>query len=182
VPDPRAQIPLELFAQSLLQFVHLAGECRGLPFRAASRRTSRALDLRRLAHHGVVTELPDLVFVERPAGEFLLPVNLFIEIDEDPHGPETTHDDLRLAVEPVVWWMLSTRGCAVSVNYIRRADPAWSGGRKLVRSIRTNASNVNCWTRTSLRVNADRWISWINPGSELADPNQVGWSSQNNQR
>src|ERR1017187_3521631 len=66
--DPRAQIPLELFAHSLLQLVHLAGESCGLRLRTASRRSRCALNLRSLAHHRVVPELPDLVFVERPPG------------------------------------------------------------------------------------------------------------------
>ena len=62
-----------------------AADCSSaLPVAAAC----RALDLRRLAHDRVVAELPNLVFVERPAGELLLPIHLFIEIDEDPHGPE----------------------------------------------------------------------------------------------
>jgi hypothetical protein len=88
VADPRAQIPLKLLAHRLLQFVHFAGEGSGLRLSAASRRGRRALNLRRLAHHRVVAELPDLVFVERPAGKLLLAVHLFVEIDEDTHGPE----------------------------------------------------------------------------------------------
>ena len=86
--DPQAQIPLELLAHRLLKLVHLAGECRGLRLRAAGRRSRRTLNLCRLAHHRVITELPNLVFVERPAAEFLLAVHLFIEIGEDPHRPE----------------------------------------------------------------------------------------------
>jgi hypothetical protein len=41
---------------------------------AANRAGSRIA----LAHHSVVPALPDLVFVERPAGKILLSIHLFI--------------------------------------------------------------------------------------------------------
>src|ERR1035438_6127268 len=97
--DPRAQIPLELFAHRLLQFVHFAGESGGLRLRTASRRGRRALNLCRLAHHRVVAELPDLVFVERPASQFLLAVHLLLRSTKIPmvRSPRDAPDSMAMS-------------------------------------------------------------------------------------
>jgi len=88
VADDGFQFALESTADIILEVLQLARELLHLAVDAFGLRSSRALNLRRRPHHGVVADLLGFEVGERSAALQFLNLNCLVQIDKQAHRPQ----------------------------------------------------------------------------------------------